>query len=69
MHTVTRMEVLDHIETAFGNGPVSRTTLLDTATATQARAEVMQVLVTLPDAAYRNVRELWQPLADLPVGA
>lgn len=69
MHTVTRMELVDHIETAFGNGPVSRTALLDTAAATQARPEVLHVLHTLPDVTFRNLRELWQPLADLPVGA
>lgn len=70
MPAVTRTEIVDHVETAFGDGPVTRTVLLDTAAATQARPEVLHLLHTLPhDAAYRHVRELWQPLADLPVGS
>lgn len=69
MHTVTRMEIVEHIETAFGSGPVTRTMLMDIAAATQARPEVLHMLRTLPDVTYRNVRELWQPLADLPRGS
>jgi hypothetical protein len=66
------MELVDHIETAFETafetGPVTRGDLLAAATASHARPEVIEVLARLPDLRYRNVRDLWQELADVPVG-
>ena len=69
MPTVTRMELVDHIETAFEAGPATRGDLLAAATASHARPEVIEVLHQLPDTPYRSVRDLWPELADVPVGA
>lgn len=65
---VTRMELVDHIESAFGTGPAGRSDLLAAATASHARPEVIEVLHGLPDGPYRTVRDLWAELADMPVG-
>ena len=53
---------------AFGTGPATRGDLLAAATANRARPEVIEVLQRLPELPYRTVRDLWQELADLPVG-
>jgi hypothetical protein len=67
--TVTRIELVDHIETAFLAGPATRSELLAAATASHARAEVIEVLHRLSDHPYRTVRDLWPDLSDLPVSA
>lgn len=67
MQAVTRMELVDHIESAFGTGPATRSDLLAAATASDARQEVFEVLGRLSDASYRTVRDLWRDLADLPI--
>ena len=70
MRPVTRMELVDHIETVFTAGAASRSDLLAAATASHARPEVIEVLRRLPEtAAYRSVRDLWSELADVPVSA
>lgn len=69
MGIVTRMELVDHIETAFHTGPATRNELLAAATASHARPEVIEVLHRLADTPYRTVRDLWSDLADLPVSA
>lgn len=67
---VTRMELVEHIEAAFGsNAPVRRGDLLAAATASHARPEVHAVLARLPDTPYRSLRDLWPELGDLPVSA
>jgi len=69
VRTVTRMELVDHIEPAFVTGPATRNELLAAATASHARPEVLAVLQQLPDQRpYRSVRDLWPELSDLPVG-
>lgn len=70
MRTVTRMELVDHIETAFTARPVSRSDLLAAATSSHARPEVIEVLRQLPEVAvYHGIRDLWAELADVPVSA
>lgn len=68
MGIVTRVELVDHIETAFTAGPVTRSELVAAATASHARPEVIEVLGRLSDTPYRTVRDLWGDLPDLPVG-
>ena len=65
---VTRAELARHIETAFGTGPVTRDALVACAQATQARAELVAVIRTLPDKTYQGIRDLWYELAHVPVG-
>ena len=69
MGTVTRMELVEHIEAAFGSSPVRRGDLLAAATASHARPEVLAVLQRLPDIPYRSLRDLWPELGDVPVSA
>jgi hypothetical protein len=69
VRTVTRMELVDHIEPAFTAGPTTREELLAAATASQARPEVIAVLQRLPGGAYRSLRDLWPELSDVPVSA
>ncbi len=69
MRSVTRMELIDHIENAFAAGPATRDQLLAAATASHARPEVIAVLQRLPEQPYRGLRDLWPELADVPVGA
>jgi hypothetical protein len=66
---VTRIELVDHIESAFAAGPASRSDLLAAAAASHARPEVIEVLQRLPDTQFRTVRDLWKELSDVPVGA
>lgn len=66
---VTRMELVDHIESAFGTGHASRSDLLAAAAGSHARPEVIEVLRGLPQGPYRTVRDLWGELADMPVSA
>jgi uncharacterized protein DUF2795 len=60
---------LDHVEPAFGSGPATRAALIAAAEATGARAEVVDLLRRLPEGTYRTVRDLWQELADVPIGS
>ncbi|MFI6162939.1 DUF2795 domain-containing protein [Micromonospora haikouensis] len=69
MHPVTRVELLDHIEPAFASGPASRDSLLAAAAASHARPDVITLLHRLPDRDYRQVRDLWEDIADVPIGA
>lgn len=69
MRSVTRMELLDHIEPAFAAGAATRDQLLAAATASHARPEVIAVLQRLPEQPYRSLRDLWPELSDVPVGA
>lgn len=66
--SVTRIELVRHIEAAFGRGPVTRDDLVSCAQATQARAELVAVIQTLPDKTYLVIRDLWYELAHVPVG-
>lgn len=69
MRTVTRMELVDHIENAFTTGAATRDQLLAAATQSHARPEVIAVLQGLPEQPYRSLRDLWPELADVPVSA
>jgi len=66
---VTRTELADHVEAAFVAGPAARGDLLQAAVSSRARPEVIDVLRRLPEREFRSLRELWQELADLPLGA
>jgi hypothetical protein len=69
VRTVTRIELVDHIETAFHTGKATRGDLLAAAAASHARPEVIETLQRLRDTSYRQVRDLWAELEDVPVSA
>jgi hypothetical protein len=47
--------------------PLSSSDLVEFATAHGARSPVLKVLNRLEGPTYRNLRELWRELADVPV--
>jgi hypothetical protein len=65
---VTRVEIADHLETAFAGGPVGRQDLVATAVATTARTAVVEVLASLPARQYSQLRQLWEDLPEVPIG-
>ncbi|OMQ15074.1 hypothetical protein A7K94_0212060 [Modestobacter sp. VKM Ac-2676] len=65
---LTRTQVLDHIETAFGNGPITSTQLRQAAADHGADTDVLVLLGALPERQFRGPRDLWPYLPDLPVG-
>jgi len=65
---VTRTEIADHIEGAFGRGALARGDLLEQAKRTGARPEVVKTIATLPnDRPYVRLRDLWLHLDEVPV--
>lgn len=68
MDSVSRMELVQHIEIAFTAGPVTPTGLLNAATVSAARPAVLAVIERLPNRTYGTLRDLWYELPDLPVG-
>jgi len=64
---ITRAEIADHVAAAFDAAPVSREALLAAAAASGARPGVLASLGRLPSASFRELRDLWPILADLPV--
>ena len=66
--TVTRTELAEHIEAAFTTGPATRERLLASATDSDARPEVIDILRSLPQRPYPSMRHLWTDLAHVPYG-
>ncbi|GAA4711476.1 DUF2795 domain-containing protein [Phytohabitans rumicis] len=69
MSTITRTELVTHIEAAFAHGPATRDNLLAYAVGSHARPELITVIENLPDKAYTEIRDLWYDLPDVPVTA
>jgi hypothetical protein len=67
MKAVDRTEIADCLEDAFVGQPLSSSDLVEFAAAHGARSPVLQVLDRLDGPSYRNLRELWRELADVPV--
>ena len=61
------MEIADCLETAFIGQPLSSGDLVEFATTRGARSQVLQVLGRLEGQTYRDLRDLWRELADVPV--
>jgi hypothetical protein len=68
MARVTRLELVEHIESAFAGGSITRSDLIHAATASQARPEVLAVLRDLPDIECRRIQHLWEHLGEVPIG-
>ncbi len=65
---LTRIEIAEHVEAAFDHGPANRDTLLSAAHTSHAREALLQILDTLPDRNYAELRQLWTDLAEVPIG-
>ncbi|MBV7697448.1 DUF2795 domain-containing protein [Streptomyces sp. TRM70350] len=64
---VTRIEIADRLAGLFANGAVSKHDML--IAAADARPEVLEVLSALPDRRYTELRQVWEDLPRVPVGA
>ncbi|MGY0065683.1 hypothetical protein ACWZEH_02320 [Streptomyces sp. QTS137] len=64
---VTRIEIAGQLAGLFTNGAVSKHDMLIAAAG--ARSEVLQVLSALPDRRYTELRQVWEDLPRIPVGA
>ncbi len=67
MDTVSRTEIADCIEDVFAGAPVTSSDLIEFAADHGARNPVLEVLGRLHADTYREMRELWGELGDLPV--
>ena len=67
MDKVSRTEIAECVEGAFAEGPVSPTDLIEFAADHGARPPVVRVLGRLDHDRYRELRELWSELSDVPV--
>ena len=67
MKTVYRTEIAECVEEAFRGSPMSSTDLVEFAADHGARTPVLKVLARLHGLAYRELRELWSELGDIPV--
>lgn len=65
--TVTRTQIAEHIAEAWRVTPATRADLLDAAVSNQAPPAVLEMLHRLPEENYRQLRQLWRHLADVPV--
>jgi hypothetical protein len=65
---VTRLEIAEAVRAAFGGGGATRDEIVAAADLV-GRPEVANVLRSLPHRRYSRLNELWEELADVPVGA
>ncbi|GAA3732827.1 hypothetical protein HDA32_002226 [Spinactinospora alkalitolerans] len=63
---VTRREIAEHLEGAFGSGPLKRGQVISAAESQGARSDVLSVLGRLPDGFYPHLRSLWDHLPEVP---
>lgn len=66
MTPVSREEIAECLESAFGPSPLSAAAIVDYAAGNGARRPVIAVLHRLCHDEYRSLRELWPELADVP---
>lgn len=68
MSAVTRIEIADLVEDAFGPGGADRSSLHAAAAAKGAPPVILDKLGELPDRRFRSMRELWDYIPEVPVG-
>ena len=67
MNIVCRSEIADCLEDASGGQAVSPESLVAFAAGHGARPPVLEVLGRLHERDYRNLRDLWSELSDIPL--
>lgn len=65
--TVTRIQIADLVCDAFGPTGASKQEFLATANAKNAPVQVIRHLQSLPTVHFRQMRDLWDHLQDVPV--
>lgn len=63
---VTRSDIADSLEGAFGSGPLTRAQILEAAASQEADQEVIAILEELPAGHYSHLRDLWRHLSEVP---
>jgi hypothetical protein len=66
--TLTRMQILDYVEEAFGRGPITTEQMREIAAGNGAEPDVLIMLGELPSRTFTSPRDIWPYLPDLPVG-
>lgn len=66
--SVTRVQVVGFMEGVFDQGALTTAALVQCAASAGAPPGVLAVLDRLDDRLFRDVRELWRYLPELPVG-
>ena len=64
---LSRVEIAEHIETAFDGSRRLRDDLMAEATRTSARSAVLDALGGLPDRPYRKLGDVWPHLPTMPI--
>lgn len=67
--SVTRLEMVDIVANAFRSSNPTRAELLGVAVQEGARPQIIELLQSLPDRRYQDVRDVWTELPQVPVGA
>lgn len=67
MNTVTRIEIADLVENAFGPAGAHRSALLAAAAERGAAPVLLAKLGELPDRHFRSMRDLWDHLPEVPL--
>ncbi|MDT0327014.1 DUF2795 domain-containing protein [Nocardiopsis lambiniae] len=65
---VTRTDIADSLEGAFGSGPLTRRQIISAADLRGASGELLAALGRLPEGTYSHLRDLWKHLGDVPRG-
>ncbi|MEX0865028.1 MAG: DUF2795 domain-containing protein [Acidimicrobiia bacterium] len=65
---VTRLEIADAVRTAFERGGATRDEIVAAADRNGSRPEVAEVLTGLTVRRYSRLNEVWDELAEIPVG-
>jgi hypothetical protein len=65
--SVTRIEVIDALEPAFDQAPLTRTALITAARDAAAPTQVVQLLESLPERVYRRPADMWDELPGVPI--
>lgn len=65
---VNRRELVDIVATAFRTSHPTRSEILGVAVEAGARPEVIELLRSVPDRRYQDVRDIWTELPEVPAG-
>jgi hypothetical protein len=65
--TVTRVEVIDAIETAFKKAPLTKEDLVAAAEHAGVRQPIIELLERLPRRIYRRPADMWDELPAVPI--
>ncbi len=65
---VTRIEIIDAVDHAFTRSSATKQEIITAAVQYGSGADVLTTLKRLPERSFRDVRDLWDHLPDIPIG-